>query len=401
LVLPLRDDLARQQVSVAGGVDADLPHHLPDDHLDVLVVDVDALRAIDLLDFLDQVGLHRLAAKNVQQLLRADRALGDLLTGLDLLTTLDVDPGAVRDRVFPPFLVHAPADDLVSLDAGQALRDVGSRDATGVEGPHGQLGPRLTDRLGGDDADGLANLDQLAGGQVASVAQAADAFAGLAGQHRAHLDLGHARLDQVARLDVVDLGALLHQGLLALRIQDGGGRNASRDPLEQRLGQRALLRDVGHPDTAGRAAVFGPDDDVLGHVDQPPGQVAGVRRAQRRVRQTLASTVGRDEVLEHRQPFREVRLDRQVDDPAGRVGHQTTHAGQLADLLDVPSSAGVGHHEDRVKGVETLHRRGRHFLRRPGPEVDRLRVPLVFGDQATLELLVDRPELLLGARQDV
>src|SRR5207237_3760266 len=120
LVLPLRDDLARQQVSVAGGVDADLPHHLPDDHLDVLVVDVDALRAIDLLDFLDQVGLHRLAAKNVQQLLRADRALGDLLTGLDLLTTLDVDPGAVRDRVFPPFLVHAPDDDLVSLDPGHA-----------------------------------------------------------------------------------------------------------------------------------------------------------------------------------------------------------------------------------------------------------------------------------------
>ena len=47
LPFPLRDDLAGQQVGVARGVDADLPHHLADDHLDVLVVDVHALRAFE------------------------------------------------------------------------------------------------------------------------------------------------------------------------------------------------------------------------------------------------------------------------------------------------------------------------------------------------------------------
>src|SRR6266852_2415260 len=65
LVLPLGHDFARQQVGVTGGIDADLPHHLPDDHLDVLVVDVDTLRAVHLLDLFDQVGLDRLASEDM------------------------------------------------------------------------------------------------------------------------------------------------------------------------------------------------------------------------------------------------------------------------------------------------------------------------------------------------
>ena len=53
-----------------------------------------------------------------------------------------------------------------------------------VEGTHGELRARLADRLGGDDADRFADLDQLAAGQVAAVAAAADAAARFAGQHR-------------------------------------------------------------------------------------------------------------------------------------------------------------------------------------------------------------------------
>src|SRR5437016_2092704 len=490
LVLPLGDDLARQQVGVAGRINADLPHHLPDDHLDVLVVDIDALRAVHLLDLVYQVGLNRLAAEDVEQFLRADRAFGDLLPGLDLLTALDVDPRAVGDRVLAPFLVHAPDHDLVALDARhagrprldgldlavsvrtagnllaflhgrtrldrrlhlvgedvgdvvdvarrhldlagglgpddlhlaidlgddrlalrdtgfeefldarQALRDVGARDATGMEGPHGELRTGFADRLGSDDAHRLTDLDQLAGRQVAAVAQAADALARLAGEHRANFDLGNARLDQVARLDVADLGAFFDERLLRVGVQDRSGGHATRDPLEERLGQRAFLRDVRHPDAARGAAVLGPDDHVLGHVDQPAREITRVRGAQRRVGETLAGAVGRDEVLEHGEPFGEVRLDRKVDDPAGRVGHQAAHPGQLPDLLDVPASAGVGHHEDRVKRVEALHRGCRDFLRRLGPEVDGLGVALVDSDQAALELQVDVAELLFRARQD-
>ena len=86
-------------------------------------------------------------------------------------------------------------------------------------------------------------------------------------------------------------------------------------------------------DAVERAAVVLGDDGVLRHVDEPAGQVAGVRRLERGVGQALAGAVRRDEVLEHGQPFAEVRRDRGLDDLARRLGHQAAHAGQLTDLL--------------------------------------------------------------------
>ena len=58
---------------------------------------------------------------------------------------------------------------------GQTVGDVDAGDATGVERPHGELGAGLADGLGGDDADRLAQLDVLAGGQRPAVAGAAHA----------------------------------------------------------------------------------------------------------------------------------------------------------------------------------------------------------------------------------
>ena len=63
------------------------------------------------------------------------------------------------------------------------------RRAADVERAHRQLRAGLADRLRGDDADRLAELDQLAGGEVAAVALRADAAARRAGQHRADLHL--------------------------------------------------------------------------------------------------------------------------------------------------------------------------------------------------------------------
>ena len=60
-------------------------------------------------------------------------------------------------------------------------RDLGRR-AADMEGTHRQLGTRLADGLGGDDADRLADLDGAVRGQVAAVALAADAVLGLAGE---------------------------------------------------------------------------------------------------------------------------------------------------------------------------------------------------------------------------
>src|SRR5439155_17017098 len=91
---------------------------------------------------------------------------------------LDPDPArGLRDRRLA--LGYPRLEDL--LDAGQTLCDVLAGDAAGVERTHGQLGARLTDRLSGDDADRLADVDQLAGRQRTAIAGRAHAELRLAG----------------------------------------------------------------------------------------------------------------------------------------------------------------------------------------------------------------------------
>ncbi len=141
------------------------------------------------------------------------------------------------------------------------------------------------------------------------------------------------------------------------------------------------------------------DDAVLRHVDETAGQVAGVRRLQRGVGQTLAGAVGRVEVLENGQAFLEVRDDRRLDDLARRLGHQAAHAGELAHLGRRTARAGVRHHVDRVHRllaavVVELDRldAGHHLVgdlfRALRPGVDDLVVLLALGDQAVIVLLL-------------
>ena len=104
-----------------------------------------------------------------------------------------------------------------------------------------------------------------------------------------------------------------------------------------------------------RAAIGLGDHEVLRDVDETARQVTRVRRLQRRVGQTLAGAVRRDEVLQDVQAFAEVRRDRRLDDRAVRLGHQAAHAGELADLRRAAARAGVGHHEDRVERLLLLH----------------------------------------------
>ena len=153
------------------------------------------------------------------------------------------------------------------------------------------------------------------------------------------------------------------------------------------------------------------DDHVLRDVDEAPGQVARVGGLERRVRQTLARTVGRDEVLEHREPLAEVRGDRRLDDLPRGLRHQSAHPGQLAHLLGGAPRARVGHHVDGVEARSAgAPRRSRPRGRpcraarasgpRPrsvavGPDVDHLVVALAVGDQAFLVLLLDLPDLFV------
>jgi len=62
LELEAVEELHRQELGVTGLLDADLAEHLADDDLDVLVVDGDALAAVDPLHLGDHVAVDRLAA---------------------------------------------------------------------------------------------------------------------------------------------------------------------------------------------------------------------------------------------------------------------------------------------------------------------------------------------------
>src|SRR5918911_1552683 len=155
---------------------------------------------VSWMDLADQVDLDGTLAQDAQHVVRVGGTHGELLAHLDVLALADQESGALGDRVRR--LVAAVVrgdDDLLGLlrlldanaagglggrgdtlrgtgleeldDTRQTLGDVVTGHTTGVEGTHRQLGTGLTDGLGGDDADRLTDVDQLAGGERASVAE--------------------------------------------------------------------------------------------------------------------------------------------------------------------------------------------------------------------------------------
>src|SRR5271166_809698 len=80
----LVDLLLEKEGGVANVLDLDPAHHLARDSLNVLVVDVDALQAIDLLNGVDEVGLGVLLAQNREQVVKVERPVDEGLTSTDV-----------------------------------------------------------------------------------------------------------------------------------------------------------------------------------------------------------------------------------------------------------------------------------------------------------------------------
>ena len=155
-------------------------------------------------------------------------------------------------------------------------------------------------------------------------------------------------LDLLRRLLVDQLTGLDEQRATArlvdlVRILDVLGGDVADDALGQRLDDVLAFLQRADLETQDRAAILLGDRHVLRDVHETTREVAGVRRLERRVGQTLTSAVRRDEVLEHRQAFTEVRLDRAFDDLADTTGelllrlrHQAAHTRELTDLVADP-----------------------------------------------------------------
>src|SRR5690606_15964980 len=273
------------------------------------VVDVRALRAVDILHLAHQVLLHAPHALDPQNIVRVDRALGETVASRHGLAIPHLEAGAIGDVVHLFLAVlggddHLAAslalhdgDDAVDLgddrlalglaslkelfDPGQARRDViDARHASRMEGAHGQLGAGLADGLGGDDADRLAYLDQLARREVTAVAPDAHPVPRAARQHRTDFHLFDARILDGCGRGLVDQLVLLDQHLAGLRMQHGLCGHPPSDPVPQGfddlLDPSGDFLDGTDDDSLGRAAVFLPDDHVLGDVDQAPGEVSRV-----------------------------------------------------------------------------------------------------------------------------
>ena len=98
--LGLVDLLAgKEQPGVARIDNIHLLQHLANDHLDVLVVDIDALQPVDLLDLVDEVGRELLHALDRQDVVRCRISVDDVIALLDHVAILQVDVLALRDQV--------------------------------------------------------------------------------------------------------------------------------------------------------------------------------------------------------------------------------------------------------------------------------------------------------------
>src|SRR5437764_13216521 len=171
-----------------------------------------------------------------------------------------------------------------------------------MERTHGELCTGLTDGLGRVHAYSLAAIDKSAGGQVAAVTHDANAALRFAGQHRANLDaLDTGCVNRGSQLfgdllvDAYDHVAFV----IALVFESHAAHNA----VAQRLDDFARFDNRLDEDAFGGAAIGLGDDDVLRDVHQTPREVAGIRRLESGIGQTLAGAVRGDEVLQHVQPF--------------------------------------------------------------------------------------------------
>jgi len=219
--------------------------HLAHDHLDVLVVDAHTLQPVDLLDLVDQVLLHLVGAHDGEDVVRHDRAFGELFAGMHEIAGMDQHVLAVADHVdlflmtvlgADDDLAHAALhlaefDDAVDFaDHGRLLGPPGfeelgdARQTAGDVAGFGDLARDLDNGIAGIDHVAVAHhqvgpgRDDVGAGDASVLIEDVDGGAEVAGAGLDDHPLTHARglvhllaegdiLEQVAELDLAGGGA--------------------------------------------------------------------------------------------------------------------------------------------------------------------------------------------------
>ncbi len=208
-----------------------------------------------------------------------------------------------------------------------------------MECTESELSTGLADRPGSDHTHSLAFLDEAVVGKVAAIALGADTLLRLTGEHGADLDtLDVGGIDAVGGV-VGDLLTGSHDHFVGLGIDDVVDAHTAYDTFAERGHHFVVGLDLAAYEAAESAAVFLVDDHVVGHVDRTAGEITGVGGLQSGISQTFSGTVGGDEVLKHGEALLKVGKNRVFDDLATfgtgflGLGHKTTHAGELTDLV--------------------------------------------------------------------
>ncbi len=204
----------------------------------MLIININTLQPVYTLYFLDHIVLYGAQSLDPQDIVRIHTTLCQLVAGLQYRPVLNLDPGTVWDQIclgFPGLIVRYDnfslllgivdirdtgklRDDCKTLrlsrlkellDTGKTLCDVVTGNTSRMEGSHGKLCTRLSDRLCRDDTDSLSDLYRLSGRHVGAVAFRADTVVGLTGKDGTDLDL----LQGLSLL----IHTLLHDQLGALR----------------------------------------------------------------------------------------------------------------------------------------------------------------------------------------
>ena len=168
----------------------------------------------------------------------------------------------------------------------------------------------------------------------------------------------------------VDQFVAIDDDLFGFRMTNGFKCVTSLDTVIEILDDFLAVLNTANHKAFIRAALVFANDDILGHVDKSTSQVTGVSGTKRRIGKTFTRTVRGQEVLEYRQSFTEVRFDREFDDTARRVRHQTPHATELGDLRFVTPRFGIHHEHDGVKAIHRLHEHIGNIVFGLGPDVD-------------------------------